>query len=189
MKKLWSKVAGLVLGSAMLLCATGCDQQQTAAELIGVVGTSVAALAVFEGNGLLATKLQTDFAAASAAVANWKSGTPAQDVVEALNLVEADLNLLPVSAEDDALITLAIGTVDQIFAFFPVPAPAAPAAVPALKSVGYQAAPLSPHAAHGQGNVAHKPVKLVNPPKTAKEFRKQWNAELARVKPTAPPVK
>lgn len=159
-------IVALLCGS-LLMTTTGCDGQTTAAELIAIVGTSTASLEALEGNTDAVKQIQADTKAATDAVANWKSGTPAQDVIEALNLLQDDLNLLPVSPEDQALIDLAIGTVDQILALIPVPT-AAPAVTsgPVVSTAVYFTR--SQH-------VHHRHPHLVKTPKNAKEYRKAWN--------------
>jgi hypothetical protein len=136
---------------------TGCpSSSQTIASLVQVLGSSAASIASLEGNTSLAQKLQTDTAAAVVAVTNWKAGTVAQDVIEALNLVEDDLNLFPVLGAYGPLIDLAIGTIESILALLPQPA--------------------APAAAH----VAHRAVHLNQPaPKTASAYKSQWNAIVA----------
>lgn len=146
----------VVLSSTLMFSTVGCTQQQTVAELISSVGTAVASLEVIEGNTSSVAKIQADTQAASSAVLNWKAGTPDEDVIEALNLVESDLKLFPISAEDTALIDLAIGTVDQIITL--LPQAATPATLTAARV---------------------QTVKLTNAPKNKKDFAKQWNAILA----------
>lgn len=133
------------------LSMTGCTSQATIAALINQVGVSVQSLLVIESvtDPALSARIQADFTAASTAVLNWKKGTPAQDVIQALNIVQADINLIPLNPVDQALIVLAIGTVNSILALLP----GTPAAATASASF---------HA-----------------PKNAKEFKKQWNAIVA----------
>lgn len=151
------------------LVMTGCTGQQTAADLISIVGTATIALETLEGNGAAAQKLQADFNAADTAILNFKSGTPAQEVIEALNLVQDDLNLLPVSTQDQALVDLAIGTIDQILALLPAPAvaPVPAAARPTLSTAAFVT---FTHPA-----VPHRHPHLAKTPKTAKQFRTEWN--------------
>lgn len=170
MKKLFlsaslgSIVAILCLGM-VVVPLTGCTGQQTAAELITTAGNAVVVLERLEGNTADITKIQQDFTAASNAVMNWKSGSPTQDIVELLNTVQDDLNLLPISTADQALIDLAIGTVDQVLNLFS-PAPTVVAeAGPHLYFVSYT----------GRSHVKHRKVHLEHPPKSKSDFKKQWN--------------
>lgn len=147
-------IFGIPILSVACLCAllTGCPSQNTTAALVGVAGTAIASLETLEGHTEAAAKIQTDFAAAQTAVLNWKAGTPTQDVAQALALVESDLNLLPVSVQDQAYITLAIGTVQSVLDLFP--------------------------AAQGSGitsNVRHADVNTFVAPKTVDEFKARWN--------------
>jgi len=128
-----------------LLCA-GCPSQNQTAALVGIAGSAIASLETIEGHTDAAVKIQTDFAAAQSAVLHWKAGTPTEDVAQALQLVESDLNLLPVSEKDQAYVKLAVGTVQSVLDLFPsavAPRVAAPAGVA---------------------------------PKTVEEFKAEWNA-------------
>jgi hypothetical protein len=145
--------------AALCIILIGCPAQSTIADLTSILGTSAASIASIEGNPQLAQKLQTDTAAAVVAVTNWKSGTPAQDVIEALNIVEDDLNLFPVTGAYGPLIDLAIGTVESILALLPQPVAAANVAV---------------------AHATHRQVTLTQPaPKTKAAFKSQWNAIVA----------
>lgn len=150
MKAFRSAVA-LTLVAALLGCS-----QSTLAALTSILGNAGASIAALQGNTTLAERLKTDTAAAVVAIENWKSGTPAQEAIEALNLVEDDLNLFPAIGKYGPLIDLAIGTVESILALLPQPA--------------VSARTVAPHA-------AHRAVNLAQPaPKTASAFKRQWNA-------------
>lgn len=147
--------------SAMVLLGTlltGCVAQSTIANLTAILGTSAASIAALEGNPVLAAKLTTDTAAAVSAVQNWKSGTPAQVVIEALNIVEDDLNLIPGTSQYAPLVFLAIGTVESILALLP------------------QTSPSDEGLSTTRTVTAHRSVVLTQPaPKSAKAFKAQWN--------------
>lgn len=137
----------------------GCVTQTTIAELTTTLGTAAASIAVIEGNSTLAQQLQTDTKAAVAAVNGWKPGTPADEVIEALGIVEDDLNLIPAVGPYVPLVDVCIGTVQEILALLP-----APAATPAVQS---------------KAKVARRtPVLTLPAPKNAKQFDKQWDAIL-----------
>jgi hypothetical protein len=133
---------------------TGCNQN-TVAALVNTLGTSAASIASLEGDTALSTKLQTDTAAAVSAVTNWKTGTPAQTAIEAITLVEDDLNLFPLNTSYEPLIVLALGTAASIIAILN------PGAVSARIS-------------------QRRSVSLSNPPKTSKQYKAQWNAICAQ---------
>jgi hypothetical protein len=141
----------VVLVTLVMFTAASC--QSTIGTLTATLGNAAASIATVEGNATLAAKLKVDTAAAVSAVSNWKSGTPAQDAIEALNLVEDDLNLFPVASAYTPLIDLAIGTVESILALLPQ------SSTPTL----------SHH--------VHRSVTLTEPaPKSAAEFKSKWNA-------------
>lgn len=166
-----------------LLCATlvmtGCtpqEEQQTVVSLTTSLSTALVTLENIEGNPASAAKLQTDFAAVISAEANWKSGTPAQDVIEALGIVQADINLLPVSTTDAELVDLGIGLVDQILALLPVPAPVVSPAGVTLTNAVYVTGFAKPQLRH---------PKLAKPIKDEKDFKKRWNAIVKKHKELA----
>jgi hypothetical protein len=168
MKRFLGSALALMLCTALAFTTTGCTSQQTAADMITTVGTAVASLEAIEGNTSAVQQIQTDFSAASSAVANWKTGTATQQVAEALTLVENDLNLLPVSSQDQALIDLAIGTVDQLLVEFPG---TTSTTTPTATTVSF-------HYAFYQAKVQHRTVHLAKVPKSKKDFKAQWNAAL-----------
>lgn len=61
-------------------------------------------------------KYEADAAALLIQLQAWKSGTAAQDVVEAINLVIDDVNLLPVPSEYQAVIAVALAGLSSIIA-------------------------------------------------------------------------
>lgn len=150
------------IASFLALTLIGCPAQNTIASLIAILGNSTATIAALEGNDALAQKLRTDTAAAVVAVTNWKSGTPAQEAIQALNLVEDDLNLLPMLGPYGPLIDLAIGTTEAILALLPqsVTAPAARTASPRRAVHLNQSAPKSARQYKAQFNaiVASNPA-------------------------------
>ncbi len=73
--------------------------------------------------------------------------------IETLNILQADLSLIPMTSEYTALITLALGTISALLALLP------PSATAAMRAP----------------NPAVRSVQLANPPKTAAEFKKEWN--------------
>jgi hypothetical protein len=151
MKRFTAVFTMICMWAAMLpmLAVSGC--QSNLAALASTLGNAGASIAAIEGNTALATKIQTDTVAAVAAITSWKSGTNAQMALEAIQLVEDDLNLLPINSAYEPLILLALGTAASIIAILN------PTAV----------------SAHMPGQ---RTVTLSNPPKTAKAFKAQWNA-------------
>ncbi len=109
------------LAVMVLMCGimTACLTNNALSGLVTVLGNATSSIASIEGNTGLATQIKADTAAASAAVLAWKSGTPAQDAIEALNIVEDDLNLIPMTGPYVALVDLGIGTIESILAMLP----------------------------------------------------------------------
>lgn len=135
---------------------TGCPSQSTLAALTNILGTSAASIVALEGNTGLAAQLKSDTAAAVSAVSGWKTGTPAQNVIQALGIVEDDLNLIPATGPYVPLIDLAIGTVESIIALLPPPTGASPSFA----------------TAHAKRTITlHGPI-----PSTASQYKTQWNS-------------
>lgn len=143
------RLTALLILPCVLL--TGCPAKSTIAGLTNILGNAAASVASVEGNPGLAAKLTTDTAAAVTIINNWKSGTPSQNVVEAINLVIDDLNLFPSTGPYAPLIVLALSTAESIIEIVQPPSSA-----PAIK--------------------AHAKVATVPPAATAKEFKARWNA-------------
>ena len=59
-------------------------------------------------------QLQTDTAAAIAAINGWTEGTTGQNVIEILNIVEDDISLFPVPPQYQAIIVIAIDGIKSI---------------------------------------------------------------------------
>jgi hypothetical protein len=102
--------ASLVLCLAMI----GCISQSTIGALTGTFGGAMAAVAAVEGNSALAQKITSDTAVAVAAIDNFKPGTPSQDTVQVINIVIADLNLLPLSGNEGALVAIALAAAEGV---------------------------------------------------------------------------
>jgi hypothetical protein len=168
-----SALAGMVAALCLTLTVlplSGCDTQATLAELVQTLGSADGQVANLQGNVQLAAQINTDTTAAVNAITNWKNGTPAQDVIEALNIVEDDLNLIPAASQYAGLIDIAIATVQTLLALLPAPAPTVAVA----------------QARTAHASVPHRTVNVANPPKTAKQFKKRWNAMVAANPALAP---
>lgn len=158
MKKRITAIAAVLALSMAGLFMAGCpaNTQNTISALVTVLGNASASIAALENNPTLAAALKTDTAAAALAVTNWKQGNPTQNVIQALNLVEADLNLIPGTGQYAPLIDLAIGTVESILEIVQ----------PGASSID---------SVHKRVGITHR-VSLANPPKDAATFQKEWNA-------------
>lgn len=176
--KMLKRFTMAALTATLLLVPVACDSndQKTAANLITVVGNSVTALVQIEGLSVDAVKLKADFSAASIAVLNWKQGTPAQDVVQALNILDDDLDLIPALTDaQKALIVLGIGTVDEIITLID-PSAQAPVGTPVAAQVAFTWTSYQVTASRRH----HR--KLARPVWNARDFKKQCK-ELAKQYP------
>jgi len=159
-----SGIAAIAVMLVGMIPTTGCSSA-TIADLAQTLGNAGAQIATLENNPTLAAKLKADTAAAVSAIASWKSGSPATEAIEALNIVEDDLDLIPGTSTYAPLIDLAIGTVESILALLPT---SAAVVAPATLS------------AHTATLKAKRPgIAITNPPKTKGDFKKQWNAIVA----------
>ena len=146
----------MLVSAGMMVPLAGCPSQTTLAALTATLGNAGASIATIEGNAALAQKLQTDTTAAVSAVQNWKPGTPSQNAVQALQLVETDLNLIsqiPGAQQYAPLISLALSTTISIIQI--VDPGSVPAAVARAQVGG---------------------VTTSGAPKNAKDFKARWYA-------------
>ena len=139
---------------AVTTTTTGCNQG-TISALVSTLGAAASTVAAMEGNQAVAAKLKADSAAFAVAVKNWKQGTPAQDAIQALNLVIDDLDLIcPTGGPCGPyapLIVLALGTAESIIAILN----------PTTQTYGTRA--------------QVRKVNLGYYPSTAKDFKTAWN--------------
>lgn len=116
-------MAGVVIVPTAML--TGCNAsneaqvKQTATTLTQTLTSAVSNVAQLEGNPTLAAQLTKDGNAAVVAINNWQNGSPADDVIEALGIVQDDLNLIPGTSQYAPLIDIAIGTIQTILSLIP----------------------------------------------------------------------
>ena len=148
-----NRITAVFAATALCMCLMASSCQNTLVALTSTFGNAGASIAAIEGNTDLATKIQTDTATAVMQIQAWKSGSDASMAVEAIQLVEDDMNLLPINSKYEPLILLALGTAASIIAI------------------------LNPGAAtvariNGQSG---RRVGLGNPPKNAGQFKAQWN--------------
>jgi hypothetical protein len=167
MKTLRSLFFGGIMAFTMLaiiavpcFTLTGCtpNEQKTIATLTGTLTQAVTNVAQLEGNAALAAQLQRDGSAAQAAIAGWQNGSAVDDVIEALGILQDDLNLIPYANQYAPLIDLGIGTIQTLLSLIP-----ASSVTPSVQ------AKLTAHRS--------RTVFLGHPaPKTNAEFVKEWNA-------------
>lgn len=151
-----SSVAALLIGAVSFttFATTGCATQSTIAVLTSTLGAAGASIAAIEGNPALAQKIQADTTAAVTAVNNWKSGTPSQDAVQVINILVADLNLIPAVGPYAPLIEIALATAETIITELEAGSP------------GVTANIIQPRAVSAS----------VPSAKDSKSFKKLWNA-------------
>lgn len=139
-------VASLTLSTLLLF--QSCTQQATVAALVSTLGGAVASLVSLSGNTDLANSLRHDTQLASELILGWKPGSNAADAIRALNKVIDDIQSLQLPEKYKPFITLALGTAATI--------------IDLLSSRG--------------GDTAHTAVRIVDPPHSSKEFRRDWDA-------------
>ena len=154
--KLFRSITAFALIPVFFLAMTGCTSSATISDLVGTLGSTAESIATIQGNTALAAKLQTDVAAAQTAILSWKSGSPATEVIELLNIVSDDLALFPVTSTEAAYIQLGIATIDGILALLP-----------------QSATPAVAHSARAHYILVDtKTGKTLAAPKSAKQFNK-----------------
>ena len=111
-----SGIAAVLLLFVAMLPVQGCNSATTIKALVPVVANAVTQVLTLEGDTAQATRVQQALTAFQTATANWKSGTPSQDVVEAINALAAALDAFPLTSQYAPLIGLALTTLDAILA-------------------------------------------------------------------------
>jgi len=99
--------------SAMVLAMAGCGVE-TIEEYINAVDTAVTGVLNLMGDSALAAKIQAAVKAVNAAMSTWKTGTIPQMVVEALGMLQAALDAVPLSNVLSMAIGIAIAAIDAI---------------------------------------------------------------------------
>jgi hypothetical protein len=163
------------IASLLTVCLAGCPamspiSQSTLATWIATLGSAASQIATIEGDATLATQLQTDTAAAAAAVKNFVPGTDSAVVVEALNLVLSDLNLFTNDPTVTTIVDIAILATEGIIALLPQPSTPVTAAV-------------------AQPKVVHHTVVVGTPITTPKEFKRRWNLAVTNTKYASAAIK
>lgn len=153
-------VAGIGLIS---LPEVGCISPANLASLAQTLGNASANVATLEGNTNLAAQITTYTNSAVTAITNWKSGTPTNDVIEAIGILQSALSLVPQLGAYATLIDIALSTIQTILALLP-------------------AATITPNAPVSARKV--RVVYLSYPKKNGsdanvKEFKAHWNAVCA----------
>ena len=106
------------VAGADLLMLTGCPQQDTLSALVATLGDAVSRLAAAQGLPADIVALIKQYSAdASAKIASWVKGTPSQMIIEALGILEDEINKLPFQLPYANLIDLAIIAVDSVIQF------------------------------------------------------------------------
>ena len=156
-----STVAVLLMWAVMLVtlpfATTGCTSSQVVSEVNTVLTEASNVLVVAEPNAPWVPQLQAAITALKTSEASWTSGGAVQDVINALNTVEAITAVIPMTAAYSPLIDVLVAGVEAVLA-----------ALPPSTSTAAVKAVYNPHV--GQ-------VKLSG--KSAKAFTAQWNATAA----------
>jgi hypothetical protein len=148
----------LMIPAVFCFMLAGCTSQTTISELTGVFGEAAAAFAAVEGDNATSKQISTDTALAVAQINAWKPGTPSQNAVQAINLLIADINLIPkLSQQDQAYADIVLAAAGSVITFLEANSPSATGA-----KVYFTL--LAPNNYTGP--------KINN----AKDFKKQWNA-------------
>jgi hypothetical protein len=128
---------------------SGCGERSLD-ELVRVLGSTVATLAMVSGNQQFAAKIKNDTDAVIALIQTWHEGQSAAGIIRAINQLIDDIKLLPVPQRLRPLITFALGTLANI--------------IDKMNARG------------GNGEKPHTDIKLTDPPEKEKDFRKGWDA-------------
>lgn len=158
------KSISLILATVLILGPTGCTNQQTIAALVSIVGSSASAALTLGGvDAATSTRINGEFQTASQQIAAFVPGTPAEEVIQTLQIATADLGDIPgLNPKAQAYIDLALGTAETLVVLL-------------QKQSGTVVAPSVGLSAH---SVTRTPrvVTLAHPPDTPKAYKKAWDA-------------
>lgn len=140
---------GSLAGLAIL---AGCPVTQSSLEaLIAEIAAAWAKLSpyVTSTDPALAVKITAEIIAVQAAIQGWKPGMSITDIESVINILVSSMNLIPVIAQYEPLVALIVATAEGILALLP----------------------------NGTPNVMvnARGVAFANPPRTARQFKKEWN--------------
>jgi len=163
--------AGVGLAPSMLVFE-GCGSVTTAtlATLAQTLGNAAANLETILGNTASATAISNATAEVVTALQNWVPGTTDQTIIEAIGLLEALINDVPVSPQVAELIDLCLVTIQGILALLPASQASLAAAVTVAASKK-STKPLRTPTAQSIG--------LAKPPHTKADFASAWDKLLA----------
>lgn len=143
--------------SPVLIGCTQSDKDRIA-QLVQVLGTASAGIALQLGQTDLANQIKTSLPPVVKTINDWQLGTaPAETAIQALNTLMNLLYLIPPVSQYAALIDLAIVTAEALLAL--IPAPVAPGIA--------KSRAMRPRAI---------PAPTAPVPQSTKDFKKQWNA-------------
>jgi hypothetical protein len=164
------------------------NAQGTAVSLLTAIEPTLKSLLTIEGviNTPAAQAALKEYDEALAAVTAWKSGTPAQDALQAINILQAAINLLPIPADYQVLANVILAGIQTVIGVLSANSPA-PAPTPSDATA-------SPEdiQAHHQAEIAADTVKkvqalvpgfkrsLFHSPEG--QYKKAWNDEITKLK-------
>jgi len=156
------KSLAIVLVCVLSTVLAGCPSQSELAALVSILGVAASSVAEIQGDSAVAQRIDIDSRAASAAIASFQPGSPAQNAVQAISLLQTDISLIPLNDNVRPYVDLALGTAQSIIGL--------------LQSQGQaigvvDVSPVPQHAPRGV-----RQVDLPVVPTTAKQFKAQWNA-------------
>lgn len=128
--------------------------------LVETFGNAMSQLATISGAGELADRIRNHTQTAVSIIRGWHPGDSAADAIRAINRVIDDINIFPNPERWKPLITLALGTAASI-----------------IEELSRATSPTADNAnaAYSTGG-PHTNVRIVHPPRNAKEFRVDWDS-------------
>jgi|HubBroStandDraft_1064217.scaffolds.fasta_scaffold01182_10 hypothetical protein len=97
----------------MSMSEIGCGKS-TIIGYLNAVDSAVTGILNYIGDTTLATTIQKDINAVNAAIVGWTSGTITQNVIEAIQVLQSNLDLIPLTAPITALISIALTALSAI---------------------------------------------------------------------------
>lgn len=110
----WTLSAIAALTFPMVACNT-----QTIANFVALIGKYAAQLATYFGASGYAAQITTLAAQIATDIANWQSGSPAADAINALDDLASLVNLIPAAGPYVVFIDLLLGAISGLLALIP----------------------------------------------------------------------
>lgn len=155
---LLASVLAVLCLSMVVLPIQGCTDSQVVSEINTVLTEATNVLVVVSPNAPWVSQMQAAVTALKTAEASWQSGGAVQNVIDALNTLEAITAVIPLTATYSPLIDVLVAGIEAVLV-----------ALPTSTKVSVRAVTPNPH--FGRVLIKHRFAHS-----QTKEFKDAWNA-------------